>query len=134
MGLSEKPSRMLLLSVILVLVWTTVAAAAMLRTGSVPGDALGTGGVACYVTNAGATAGTVSATLYDMNGTALESFPGGSVLVAAHATASTAFHSFTADSPAHCECVVPSATTFRCAVVWFDKDNPAHTLTVVGTP
>jgi hypothetical protein len=126
---------MLLLSMILVLVWTTVAAAAMLRTGSVPGDALGSGGVACYVTNAGATAGTVSATLYDMSGAVLEHLPGGgSVVVPAHATVSTAFHDFTVNSPAHCECVVPSVTTFRCSVVWFDKDNPAQLFTVVGTP
>lgn len=132
MGLFKTHSRVLSLAVIVMLGSTTVAAAAVLRTASLPGDALGPGAAACYVTNAGPSAGAVSAILYDMNGSALENL-GGTVPLGAHATISTPYHGYTVNSPAHCECVVPNANTFRCSVVWFDKDNPSQIFSVIGT-
>ena len=116
--------------VLLMLVWTTVAAAATLRTPAFPGDAFGTGGAACYVTNAGTGGGVVSATLYDINGASLESIS--TVLLPAHVTTSTPFHAVGVDSPAHCVCVVPTTTNFRCSFVYVDKDH--FLVTVVGAP
>jgi len=134
MRFSEKCSRVLLLTLVVVQAWTTVAAAAALRTGSLPGDALGDGAAACYVTNGGPSTGAVSAVLYDMNGAPLETLTGGTVSLAAHATVSTPYHDYSVNSPAHCECVVPNTNNFRCSVVWFSKENPAQMFTVIATP
>jgi len=128
--ITMKLSRMLSVAALLVLAWTTVAAAALLRTAPFPGDVFGTGGAACYVTNTGTGTGTVSATLYDVTGATLESLP--ATPVAAHATVQTAYHAVGADSPTHCVCVVPSTTTYRCSFVYVDKDHPLTT--VIGAP
>ena len=125
-------STVLSVAVALVLTWTTfAAAAAMLRTAPFPGDAFGTGGAACYITNGGTIAGMVSATLYDINGAVLETISP-AVSVAPHVTISTAIHAVGIDSPAHCLCVVPSTATYRCSFVYVDKDHPV--VTVIGTP
>jgi hypothetical protein len=124
-----KLSRMLSVAIVLVLAWTTVAAAAILRTAPFPGDVFGNGAAACYVTNTSANAGTVSATLYGMTGAVLESLSG--VTLAGHATTVTTYHSL-ADSPTHCVCVVPSTGTYRCSFVYVDKDVPLTT--VIGAP
>ena len=125
-------SRILSVAVALVLAWTTFAsAAAMLRTAPFPGDAFGTGGAACYIANTGTVAGMVSATLYDINGTALETISP-AVSAAPHTTISTAIHAVGVDSPAHCVCVVPTTATYRCSFVYIDKDHP--TVTVIGAP
>ena len=118
-------------AVVLTLVWTTGAEAAVLRTAPFPGDAVGTGAAACYITNAGTSTGNVSAILYDKNGTALESISP-PVALAPHVTTTTPNHGF-ADSPTHCVCVVPSATTYRCSFVYFDKALPGH-IVVIGAP
>ena len=124
-------SRIFSVAVALVLAWTTFAsAAAMLRTAPFPGDSFGPGAAACYVTNTGTIAGMVSATLYGMTGTSLETIS--PVSLAPHATTSTPYHDFSVDSPAHCLCVVPSTATYRCSFVYFDKDHPA--VTVIGAP
>ena len=125
-----KLSRILSVALVLTLAWTTVVAAATLRTAPFPGDAFGTGAAACYVTNTTGVAGTVSATLYDMSGTVLKSISG--VSVPAHATTVTTYHAVGTDSPTHCVCVVPSATTFRCSFVYAEKDHPV--ITVIGAP
>jgi len=125
-------SRILSVAVALVLAWTTfAAAAAFLRTAPFPGDAFGTGGAACYITNTGTTAGMVSATLYDINGAALETISP-AVSLAPHVTTATAIHAVGVDSPAHCVCVVPSTATYRCSFVYVDKDHPV--VTVIGAP
>lgn len=127
-----KLSGVLSVAVALVLAWTTfAAAAAMLRTAPFPGDTFGTGSAACYIANTGTIAGMVSATLYDVNGTGLESISP-AVSLAPHATTSTPYHAVGADSPAHCVCVVPSTATYRCSFVYVDKDHP--TVTVIGAP
>ncbi len=127
-----KLSRMLCVAIVLVLAWTTVAAAAMLRTAPFPGDFFGTGSAACYVTNAGTITGTVSATLYDASGGVLKSISGTSV--EPHVTVKTDFEPVGAASPAHCLCVVPSALTYRCSFVYVDKDASPPVLSVIGTP
>jgi hypothetical protein len=125
-----KPPGTLSLAVLLVLTSTTLAAAAVLRTAPFPGDAFGTGAAACYVTNTSAKPGTVSATLYDMSGASLKSIT--SVTLAANATTVTEYHPVGADSPTHCVCMVPSASTYRCSFVYADKDHPV--ITVIGAP
>jgi hypothetical protein len=102
----------------------------VLRTSPFPGDAIGTGGAACYVTNAGGTSGTVSAILYNNDGTPLKSISG--VSLPAHTTTSTEYNDF-ADSPTHCECVVPSAANYRCSFAYVNKDVPGSTV-VIGAP
>src|SRR5262245_6838904 len=117
-------SRMLPIAIALTLAWTTVAAAATLRTPPFPGDSgAGSAVAACYVTNAGSTAGTVSAHLYSMaGGSALVNLTNASVI--AHATVRTDHQAYTVtDEPTHCVCVVPNTTNFRCSFVYFDKDN-----------
>ena len=122
-------SRLLSTAMILTLAWTTVAAAAVLRTAPFPGDGFGSGSAACYVTNTSGSAGTVSATLYDMSGDDLKSLH---VSVPGHATVVTDYQPLSEASPTHCVCVVPSATTYRCSFVYADKDHP--TISVIGAP
>jgi len=124
--------RWLSVALVLTLAWTAVAAAAaMLRTAPFPGDLAPDGVVACYVANTGPTAGKVSATLYDLSGTALGTGISDANLPA-NATISTGSFSVGTTSPTRCVCAVPSTTTFRCSFVFFNKDIPL--VSVIGAP
>jgi hypothetical protein len=123
-------SRMLLTAaLVFVLVSAVAAQAATLRTAPFPSDLLASGSARCAVTNAGNTTGTfTSATLYQNDGVLLRTL--GSAALDAHHTLETATFLIANGNPTHCECVVPSAATWRCAFQFVD----GSTITVIGAP
>ena len=122
-------SRMLLIGLVFVLVSAVAAQAATLRTAPFPSNLLASGSARCAVTNAGKTTGTfTSATLYQNDGASLRTL--GPAALAAHNTSETAPFLIANGNPTHCECVVPSAATWRCAFQFID----GSTIIVIGAP
>jgi len=129
-----KPSRILLLALSLMSVWTAAVDAAGLRSAPfAPVDTASADGFAhCAVTNGSGTPGTVSANLYGADGSLLLGIS--NVSLAPHATTTTDYTDYHPSLPTHCECLVPNATTFRCSFV-FEGINPTPGFIVIpATP
>ncbi len=83
---------------------------------------------ACAVTNTGTVSGKVSIALYDYFRDVVAAHA--LAPLAPNATAFTATVSLEHDVPAHCECTVPTAASYRCALHWVDGTN----VTVIPAP
>jgi hypothetical protein len=96
------------------------AAAVVLRTAAFPAQVV-SGDASCAVTNIGPVSGKVSMVLYDYFRAVVSS--SGLATLAPNATAITGAVSLTQEVPAHCECTVPIAANYRCALHWVDGTN-----------
>ena len=113
---------------VLVAMTGVASAAVILRTAAFPSPAIISGDVSCAVTNTGTVSGNVSMALYDYFRAVVAA--SGPAPLAPNATAFTGTVSLTHDAPAHCECTVPNAANYRCALHWVDGTN----VTVIPAP
>jgi hypothetical protein len=101
----------------------------ILRTGAFNGLDVNSGTARCAVTNGSTNFGVASATLYSVVGIIRASFS--SVTVEPHHTSLTGSVDLSLHDVAYCECAVPSATTWRCTLVYATSggDNGASVTT-----
>src|SRR5262245_51045940 len=111
----------------LVFVALATAEPATLRTAPFNGIGVLSGLAYCAVTNASASNGVASATLYDVHGVPLASFSARPVN--AHSTEITDTVNLSTHVVTHCECTVPTTTTWRCTVLWGSADGSIGTTT-----
>ena len=111
-----KAMKVLSIVALLLLVSMAAAQAATLRTAPFDGLDVVSGFVRCAVTNASTSSGVASATLYNADGNVLVSLS--SETVSPHATVFSSSASLVTETATHCECTVPSSTTWRCTVVY----------------
>jgi hypothetical protein len=120
------------LAVALVLASSGTALAGTLRTAAFPGDDIVQGLAQCAVTNESSRAGDVTATLYDSVGFVMTVKTQSGL--APHATVFGNAFDLASFSPIHCECQVPSTTTYRCAFVYHDKTTSPNAVMVISAP
>jgi hypothetical protein len=98
-----------------------VEAAVILATAPFPAAAVNSGFVSCAVTNTGTTSTAVSAVMYDRNGVAAASLP--SQTLPPNATLLTDSVALATYYPTHCECTVPNALNYRCALHYVNEGS-----------
>src|SRR5262245_21256221 len=115
-------TRKIVLALALVLIGQTAASAAVtLRTSPFNSPNVRSGFARCLVTNGSSTKGTAIVTLFSRNGDVI-SGGGNTVLQPHHTQNPTEAFDFSSDvdGATYCECIVPSATTWRCSSVYMD--------------
>jgi len=124
-------ARKILMALAFVLIGHTTAPAATLLTSPFDSVEITRGFARCLVTNGSAKQGGARVTEFDASGRVLASE---STLVRPHVTdnsvAALAFNN-TAESPAYCECTVPSAATWRCSFVYVDQFETPSVISII---
>ena len=108
---------------------TGVEAAVTLRTAPFPSTSVNSGNVYCAVTNTGTASTAVSAVMYDgIVGAVLATIP--SQPLVSNATLLTDAVPLDTYYATHCECTVPNATNYRCALHYVNGAS----VTVISAP
>jgi hypothetical protein len=117
-----------MIATLLVLIASSAAGAATLRTAPFPGALPGVGGAFCQVVNAGNVAGTVVLKIFNRDGELVDV---GGGLVQPKGSAGTPGVDLELETPMFCECTVPSTANFRCSFVYVNAVFAPSVITII---